>query len=540
MAKQIIAKKQLLRDIPLPELQNLGKVEMPANEVIQKKDIKYDSLGFFTPQMIKVFADLRLPWMFDPDVSLKYDSEAYDKMRRYPVIVSKTEEALSKLAGVNWYFFSESDTGNATVPYLTALLRRCEDFNQCRSWLARSYVEGRSWLQVRWKLVHLSIGKDITRPWWIPYKLIPVHKSQFLLRHSNYFDEKLGIDNIKYWWDRMNPVNMRPFIIDQDEYLTSVKDAAHLNWSYGWGKYDCCFPVHQMAVNTWQKLCDAIESVLFPGVAFAYDPKSILAGDYSGTGDTPETPAGDKYLSMQRDAIKNMRNFGFFAFPGAEHVTMLDRDGGGMAKVLELLRYFEQKMTEIIGISINPGGGMESPGAPGSMASSRVGSQIRDETLQSLCNALVEEPIQSQIVTKLWKYNYRNFQALGLDWSDSAVFKVGTEQAVDQQKKSEGFALALQYKVEISKKDFRKHYDLETPTDADDVLVAQEQQPGMQPGMPGMQPEIPQQLPDIQKNVQAQPPGLNQQGERIRHLPDLAGLRGILNFSENAPLKKKT
>ncbi len=513
----------IIKDIPIQELSEFGKQVIPENEIIQKKDIKYDSIGFFTPQMIKVWADLRLPWMYDPDTSLVYDSEAYDKMRRYPVIVAKTEEALAKLSGVNWYFFSETDQGCATIPYLTALLRRCEDFNQCRNWLARSYVEGRSWLQILWKMVYLSIGDDVQRPWWIPYKLIPVHKTQFLLRHEEYFDDKLGIDNIRYWWDRMNPVNMRPFIIDQEDYITSVKDAAHLNWSYGWGKYDCCFPVHKMATTTWQKLCDAIESVLFPGVAFSYDAKSILAGDYSGTADTKESPSGDRYTAMVRDAVKNMRNFGFFAFPNADSVSMLDRDGGGLSKVLELLRYFEQKMTEIIGISINPGGGMESPGAPGSMASSRVGSQIRDETLQSLCNALVEEPIQAQIVNKIWKYNIKNFRALGLSWSDSAVFKVGTEQATDQQKKSEGFRIALQYGVELSKKDFRKHYDLETPSDESDVLKAPQQQ-GM-PGMPQPQPQLQPQAP-----VATQP--------QYPSLPDMQALKGILQFGEWD--KKKT
>ncbi len=438
----------------------------------------------------------------DPDFALSRPAdgdELLDKLRRDPVVAKALQQRLATVAACDWYLEAPNAASAKLVPYFEALLGKLERFTEARLLLGRAVFEGMRWAKMRGRVATLDLlGEGRPLKWWVCERLADVDKRRLRLdwedaaksvddggtmrSASPHSASRLNDDNAnaqqqqqqrRYVWRLYDPTADRWHRVAHPEHFVRhrlQRDEASLG--YGRGLLESLAVYWQAKTTLFAYMCEGAERFAYPWIIARIAPGSETAHNTDlGAGFVTAEQRAEALL----DALEQMRKASVLVLDQEDDVETVDLSGEGNRLILDLVRYVDRCMVELILGSSLPYGG-SSDGDAGSFARAKVEKETSADLLAFDREAL-EDTLTRDLVGALWRYNQPAFAALGLDHLEPPRLRLGVKSKRDPREAMEIIERAARIGLPLDAAEVYDALGLTRPSGGADVLFAHSRSP---------------------------------------------------------------
>ncbi len=378
------------------------------------------------------------PGVIDPDPALQSEQELIERVRRDPVIAKAINQRLHYVAACDWFLESPDPASRQLLPYFEALIRRLDRFAGARLNLARAVFEGTRWARMVGNTGQLELaGSGRPLRWWWCEQLVDIDKRRLRLdREDKPADTEPGetppaTPPGRWFWNLYDPLADTWRRVEHPEHY--VRHACSLDegsLGYGRGLLESIYFYWRAKTTLFSYMCEGAERFAFPWIIARIGAAGSASLDASLG--APFLTADERADALVQ-ALERMRRASVLVLDAEDNVETIDLSGEGNGLILDLVRYVDRCLVEVIlGSSMPTGSGS----AGGSLARARVERESTDDLLQFDREAL-EETLTRDFIGALWRYNRPAFTELGLQHLSPPLLRLGTrprsrpDQAVD-------------------------------------------------------------------------------------------------------------
>jgi hypothetical protein len=402
----------------------------------------------------------------DPDFALATDAEIVEKVRRDPVIAKAINQRLHQVAETRWHIEAPTPASQPLVPIFTALVGRIERFADARLNLARAVFEGTRWAWMGGRSAVTKLRGEAGEPalrWWWVQRLDDVDKRRLRLDWRPGRDAEAGSTHDDAPIADVAPGPM-PEAGRGSMCGTSMTRSPGNGRRSGSRNTSSAMSTPRTrgacatAVGCWSRSRCIGARRQRSSVTCARGPSaSPTRGSSRGSPIRPRRPTSDAELGPAAPtaeeraealvrALGKMRQASILVLDEQDHVDAVDLSGDGNRLILDLIRYVDRCMVELIlGASMPTGSGTEG----GSLARARVEAESTGALLRFDREAL-EDTLNRDLIGALWRYNQPALRELGLAELPPPRLRIGepacrdAEQALATVKEAARIGLPLQ------------------------------------------------------------------------------------------------
>ncbi|MGE3853616.1 MAG: DUF935 family protein [Planctomycetota bacterium] len=343
------------------------------------------------------------------------------------MIAKAINQRLHYTAACDWYLEAPDHGSRELIPYFDTLLRRIEGFSAARLNLSRATIEGTRWARIigRSGVVNLLGDRDESpqRWWWIE-QLADIDKRRLRLDREpadHHGDNDSDAPGDNWFWNLYDPLADEWRRVEHPEHFirhTACPDEGSLG--YGRSLLESLWFYWRAKTALFGYMCEGAERFAFPWIVARIGAGSELNQD-PALGSA--FPAADERADALIAALEKMRRASVLVLDSEDQVQTVDLSGQGNALILDLVRYVDRCMVELIlGASMPTGSGTDTGG--GSYARAQVERESTDDLLQFDRESL-EDTLTRDLIGALWRYNRPAFAALGLDHLNPPCLRLG-------------------------------------------------------------------------------------------------------------------
>lgn len=410
-------------------------------------------------------AAYRTGWrLYDPDYALWNEPDAYEKVRRDPVIASAIEQRLHAIAGRTWRCDparAENELDKKAAQIMEDLIDNITNMNEGMYESAQAVITCRSYLYVSGERQLQAFGDGGVQRWWVPYKLQDMDRRRVRFvpdwdRRADgtrfLKDNKFEVFNIeRERWQYLEPENKRAIIKH-----TYMDEEARLG--YGRGLLEAIY-------FYWY----AKEIVLKEGLqGLERWAQGMVVGKIDGLRDANDKTPNEEVARAWLDVIDRMRAENAVVSDKEDEIEVINMSGTGHQMIRSFLEYFDTAITRLIAGSVLPGGG----------GSSREGSYARAEIESDTAEAIVQydrdlmaDAWTRDLVTLVWLLNRPNFIRSGLAAARMPKFVVVHEKMQDPQVAAGVATTLMSAGIPLLKEEVYQKTGFTMPAIGDEVFV---------------------------------------------------------------------
>ena len=420
----------------------------------------------------------RFLWLSDPDFAHQADVEAWEKVRRDPVILHAMNRRSHAAAGTDWQLVPATDDprDQRTAAIMTDLVRQIRSFHPALFNLAEAIFRGSSWAFTEGRRRSFSVSDDERRTWWVPERLRHVDRWRF--RVARVDPSRFGVvdEDIRTAWEffSVSKQDWKPLKSTRG-FVQVVYEDLEETLGYGRGLLQAIF-------FFWRAKEVALAHGLMGLERWAL---GLVQVGIDGLRVGSDERSNDQIANDWIEELDKHRS---------EHVLVCDKidelkvhwpSGSGHQIVMEMLRYFDQAITQLILMSVLPtGGGQET----GSFARAQV-EQETAEAVFATDRQLLSEAIQDSLIDMVWRLNLGTIRRLlaqeGLAGEPRCPeFKIGIDRPVDPKDAIAVLTQAVAV-APIRSDEFYERIGHTKPEKGDDVIGPISQEPAEPAGLDG-------------------------------------------------------
>ena len=465
--------------------------------------------------------------VYDPDYALEQDPEIYAKIRRDPIVAHAIQYRKHLVAGRDWFIESPSDHAKdrLAAQILEGLIRGISSFATARFNLSDAILKGATWARIHGEFRPLLLGDGKCRKWYVVSRLRDVDKQRFRLVSIP------AAEGGGWRWEIHQSLLNSWGTIDRGHFVRHTYDDSESSLSHGRGLAEALYYWWWMKATVVQRGLDYLDRWSGGFVTAAIDAAAM---------GTPDSQDSDDRRQKWVDAIERMRAQHILVYDRRDEFRVVDPPTGGWAAAREALVYYDNGITRLILGSVLPTGG---GGEVGSFARASV-EENSTEALVQYDRVLLEETIQRDIVTLLWRANSAHIAALGLAGRPPGHFRIRQEKRDDPQLRAQGLLLALQAGLAIRRDEAYAQLGWTPPALGDETIEIATPPGGTSATGPGLGPgTTPGNLPPGAPGMPNEPPDafagtLNDTHEPMgalsQPLPDSTPAGPVVEFDPNA------
>ena len=428
---------------------------------------------------------LRRRVIYDPDFSLQQDQDAYNKMRREPIISHALEIRKHLVAGVDWFMepASSDPIDRRAAEVQESLFKKVRRFSSALFNLTEAVIRGSSWAKIHSRVQRFRVASDDTnRPWLIVSSLKDIPKQRFRLRPPTK-------DRPGWRWEVFLPLEKsgRWEEFDPNQYIHHLYQDVEEGLGHGiglqaglytyWWAKTTCLEYGLQYVERWAQglLIVAVEGLRI------------------GLKDDPNNERMQQYLTL----FEEMRARHSIVVNKEDEVKIHDAPRGSWDTTIQALQYFDNGMTRLILGAVLPSGGDL---GSGSFARALQESETTNAIVQ-YDRANLEETIDDTVGAWLWRVNRPNYVAMGLEDAQRPFFRIRTEKHENPLERAQTAATLLNSGAPIRVDELYPQTGFTPPTEHDEVITPPVAQPLIpSPGAPGLEPLLTQLSAALAKN----------------------------------------
>lgn len=340
--------------------------------------------------------------IWEPDFASASDLEAWQKLRRDPVLAHAIEKRSRAVAGVEWRVVQADETpaSERAAQLVHGLLEKIARFSQARRTIAEeSIFRGSSFHFIEGEPRLCRVADDRARRWWwVPTGLAHVDRWRFQIRRLG-TDEGAATDEIRTRWELFSVGRQRWEPLEHPEFFVkSVFDAREETLGYGRGLLQSLFYFWRAKEIVLAQLLTAIERWVQGFVEVGIDDERM--GSESRTNDQIQ----DDYIEQ----INKHRSEHVFVHAKRDEVKIHDAPRSGYDMALEAMNYLDRGCVQLILTSVLPTGG---GGEVGSFARAETEAAEMEATFQVDREAIAED-LTADLVGFVWRRNLPTIRAL--------------------------------------------------------------------------------------------------------------------------------
>lgn len=414
--------------------------------------------------------------VFDIDLANAMEPDAYEKVRRDPIIAQSIDTRLHGVAGRHWRImpYSDEKEDKLAAKIVEDGLRCIHGFTEARYELAQAVIRGRSYSWIYGERKHLRLGGTNELQWWVPTELQDIDRRRFRYmtvpyngpkgEHKYHVDLELFSVERRIWEKVAHP----------EWIVESRYNDEEARLGYGRGLLEAIYFYY------WMKNLVLREGV--EGVERWAQGTTIAKIDGLRAGSTDRT--NDKVKDATIEVLKAMRARSVQVFDKTDDVQVIERTGTGHTMVMEFLRYFDEAMRALIlGSTLPFGGG----GREGSMARSQIESDVHEGLIQFDRDKL-DDDLTRGLVKLFWSVNRTNFAKAGLADARMPSFETVQERREDPAMNAGVISTSLAAGIKLRADEVYRKLGFTPPQDDDEVIEGfggQQQFTETGPGAPG-------------------------------------------------------
>lgn len=348
--------------------------------------------------------------VYDPDVALESDPDAYRKMVAEISIASKLQKRARRATSSGWQIHSTDVRFQGVCDLLEHILESASGFRtSLYTLLYKTILSGFGCARIHgdfsWRTFPGTFGPGV---WWVPSKLNDVDKQRWRLHKEDPVNTAVGMplwfwaiqDTLNYDWHRIDLPDA-PSGLRRRDYIWAKSAEDEMDLGYGHGLARSLLHKWFMSTHAWMYAIDGAETWA-KGKTVVKTPKTI-----GGT-----TIPGDSGLSdsIRRQAVERQKLADTFSQSLSRHVVVIDSDqevevlsrpNSGHESVKWIIENIEDDYSEMI-LGINP-----------KLQMSR-NIDIDPDIIES-DQQLLETAINEDLIPNIVDYNAPRFQELGWD-----------------------------------------------------------------------------------------------------------------------------
>lgn len=475
-------------------------------------------------------AALRGHRLYDLDYALQQDPEAYERMRRDPVIDFALHYRKLLAAGDSWFLEVKplDEKGRLLVKIFETLVKQVERFPNVRYNLAEAAIKGSAWAKI-WPETRIIDVPGLGRlPWVCAARVQDVDKRRLrqfpidlpdvqreILVENPYALAQAGqafplSDRAREWvWQIYRPLQQRWEEIDRNSFVRHVYQDREDALGYGTGLAGTLYTFW------WAK-----EQVLAHGLQFVERwaqglVKVAMSTLRDGLASTPSAAARQQ---AWLDTFEKFKTRHILVHDKDDEMEVVPPPADGWTVITEALAYFDGAIrVAVLGASLPT----EQEVDGGSFAMAKVQQSATDAVVR-FDRSLLEETLTRDLIGYLWDANFETLEALGLTDRDPPVIKIRDTEHYDPQVRAEVIKTAIEIGLDVKKEEAYVQLGLTPPAPEDDVLEGKAAvdplvaalggggPPGGPPGAPGRElggpkppgaPGEPKKLPPPQRET---------------------------------------
>lgn len=425
----------------------------------------------------------------DPDFALGRDAESIEKIRRDPVIAKALNQRLHYIGACDWHLEAPTAESRAVVPYFDALLRRIESFAQARLLLSRAVFEGTRWAKMAGQTATLDLlGNGRPLRWFFIDHLIDIDKRRLRLdsepalplahdppqaakkadpradsRHRA-TDSKSFVER-RYFWNLYDPhADQWRRVAHPEHFVRHTVHADEGSLGYGRGLLESLYFYWRAKTALFSYMCEGAERFAYPWIIARIAPGGSTNFDATlGSA----FPTADERADALIAALEKMRQASVLVLDQHDDVQTVDLSGQGNALILDLVKYVDRCMVELIlGASLPTGSGEN-----GSLARARIEKESTGDLLQFDRESL-EDTLTRDLIGALWRYNQPAFAALGLAHLQPPAIRLGSRPQRDPEMSAKLIAQCAAVGVPLMADEVYAALGFSTPPGTPPILFA--------------------------------------------------------------------
>lgn len=407
--------------------------------------------------------------LYDLDYALAQDPDAWEKVRRDPIILQSVTYRVHQIAGTHWTIEPASDRpqDKLVAEIIEQILKRIERFQEARMELAEGVITARTYQMILGGRDYLSLGDEGSHPqwWWIPGNLKDIDRRRVRFVPEREYDSVTKRNSKIHVKAELFSIEREAWeLLDHPEWLVKfVRYDRENRTGYGEGLLNAIY------FYSWAK-----DVVLEEGLkGLERWAQGIVTAKIDGLREASPAKNNATVRDEWLDVIHNMRSRHALVYDKADELDVKETTGTGHQMVTDFLHYFDDAITRLISGALLPMGG-------GANVGSNARSVSEAETQESVIQfdrSLLDEVITRDLIGLTWRLNKSNFANLGLGDSHMPHFKTVQQRIEDPEKAARVAQILLGIKgVTVVKSELMRKVGFSIATPGDDVIEGGSQQ----------------------------------------------------------------
>jgi hypothetical protein len=431
-------------------------------------------------------AVLRSYRLYDLDYALQNDPEAYERMRRDPIVDFSLHYRKLLAAGDSWYLEVKplDAKGRMLVKIFETLLKETERFPSVRYNLAEAAVKGSSWAKIWPETRILDMGHGIGRlPWTVAARVQDVDKrrlrqfpidlpdvsrevivegQQAASMNANALTTTSMVlsDRQREWvWQIFRPLQQRWEQIDRNAFIRHVYQDREDSLGYGSGLAGTLYTFW------WAK-----EQVLAHGLQFVerWAQGLVKVGISSLRDGLASTPSAATRQLNWLNTFETIRTRHILVHDKDDDMEVVPPPTDGWTVITEALAYLDGAIrVAILGASLPTEQEVEG----GSFAMAKVQQSSTDAVVR-FDRALLEETLTRDLIGYLWDANWALLTRLGLSDRAPPSIRLRDHQHYDPKERIETALRMLDAGCDLKREELYSMTGFTPPAPEDDVVKA--------------------------------------------------------------------
>lgn len=399
--------------------------------------------------------------VYDPDYAASHDPEAYEKLRRDPVVAKAMQIRRHAVAGQRWFMRPASDLEDDVIAakVVGQLVAEVSRFSAGRFNLAEAVFNGQTFAKIDGHRALRQYGDGVTRKWFVPTRLRDIHKWRLRQVRDMRDEADIRESGIRTTWEMFNVSTQSWETITAAQrrmLVVHTYEDKEDTLGYGRGLIEALYHFYWLKTSTLREVMQGIER---------WGQGWIVAGvDGLREGSTTKTNAD--VTSAWLDALEKSRGRHAFVHDNEDTINIHETSGSGNDIGMGMLRYLDEAMVGLVLGAVLPSG---SSNKQGSFARAKIEDQT-SEALMQYDRELLGETLTRDLVGMIWRLNRANLVSLGLGNARMPKLMIQSQTKADPIKTTEATLKALAVGLPFKRDEVYAKLEFTPPAVGDEVI----------------------------------------------------------------------